>query len=205
MAADPTLPDVPNAEGVPSVKRNPDAQTDTTESQLTEDSLSVTAIGKNQWGIYTSENQIALECDTVLSIGFDAEYRIADYPLQDGTFETYDKVAMPFNARVVMAKGGTREDRRDFISTLEDMRADMKLYNVVVPERAYLNVNIAHVSIDRSREQGAGMITAEIVLREIRVNATATFTKTKEPASAATASNGNAQASATTTLTDGVQ
>lgn len=205
MLADPVFPDVPKVPGVPPVKRNPNAPQIANEPKLTQDAITVSAVGKSQWGIYTIGNALALACDTVLSIGFDAEYRIADYPLQDGTFESYDKVQMPFANRVVLAKGGTSEQRRAFIAKIEEMRADLNLYNVVTPERAYLNVNIMHVSIDRSREQGASMITAEILLREIRVNATASFTRTKDAASAGAASNGNVQATATPTATSGVR
>lgn len=192
--AGPIYPDVPNVAGVPAVRRLTSAVT-ATEPALTADSITVIATAKNQWGIYDSANAKVLDPDSVMSVAYDAEFRIADFPIEEGGFESYDKVALPYHARVVLTKGGNIADRRAFLTAIEEIRADLNLYNVVTPERSYLNANIARVSIDRSREQGANLITAEIILQEIRQNATATFTAS-QPSAADVVSGGPVQATA---------
>lgn len=190
----PLTPDVPIAPGVPSVLRDATNSTPGDTGRLTGDAISVTASKKDQWGLYrASDNSLAVAADTVNSIGYDAEYRIADYPLQDGQFESYDKVALPFAVRVQLIKGGRFDERREFLRILDTLRADTELYNVVTPEWSHLNVNIERVSIDRSREQGANLITAELILREIRVDATATTSNSKEPSAASPVSAGTVQ------------
>lgn len=192
--AGPVFPDVPKSDGVPAVNRDASNPGTDTQGQLTSDAITVTSSAKDQWGLYRAEgNAKALAPDSVSSVGYGAEYRIADYPLQDGKFETYDKVQLPFEANLVVTKGGSVADRREFLRALDDLRSDTELYNVVTPEWTYLNVNIARVTIDRSREQGANLITAEILLREIRVNATATFSSSKSPSAATPTSNGTTQ------------
>ncbi|MDE2434741.1 MAG: hypothetical protein KGM49_00640 [Sphingomonadales bacterium] len=203
--AGPIYPDVPASEGVPPVKRGTDSLGGGTTDAISSDSITVTANRGNKWGIYTAGGKLALEADTIVAVGFDGEYRIADFPIEEGGFESYDKVALPFETRVVMTKGGDRAARQEFLTALDDLRSDLKLYNVVTPERTYLNVNVARVSLDRTREQGAGLVTIEVRLREIRQNATASFSKTKEPASADTVNNGAAQATPSATGTDGVK
>lgn len=188
----PIFPDVPNVPGVPAVRRLANSISPT-EAPLSSDSITVTATARDQWGIFTVGGAKALEPDSIMSIGFDAESRIADFPVEEGGFESYDKVALPFQSRVVMTKGGSVSDRRDFLSALEDMRTDLELYNVVTPERTYLNANISRVSSERNREQGANLITVEIVLQEIRQNVTTTFTAS-QPSAASTTSNGIVQA-----------
>lgn len=195
--AGPVFPDVPKVPGVPAVARSLLNPGTATEQQLSQDSITVTAAAKNQWGIYTTAGALALEPDSISAIGYDAESRVADYPIEEGGFESYDKVALPFQNRVVMTKGGTLEQRRAFLKAVEELRGDLELYNVVTPEWTYLNVNIVRVGVDRNREQGAGLITVEVQLQEIRQNATASFSQTRDPASADPVSNGSVQAAAT--------
>lgn len=195
--AGPVFPDVPKVPGVPAVARSLLNPGTATEQQLSQDSITVTAAAKNQWGIYTTTGALALEPDSISAIGYDAESRVADYPIEEGGFESYDKVALPFQNRVVMTKGGTLEQRRAFLKAVEELRGDLELYNVVTPEWTYLNVNIVRVGVDRNREQGAGLITVEVQLQEIRQNATASFSQTRDPASADPVSNGSVQAAAT--------
>lgn len=190
----PITPDVPVAPGVPPVRRDATNSAAADTGKLTGDSISVTASKKDQWGIYrASDNGLAILADTVSSIGYDAESRIADYPLQDGSFESYDKVALPFAVRVQLVKGGGFDERREFQRTIEALRGDTVLYNVVTPEWTHLNVNIERVSIDRSREQGANLITAELILREIRIDATATTSNSKSPSAASPVNGGTVQ------------
>lgn len=203
--AGPVFPDVPKVPGVPAVARSAINPGTATEPQLTQDSITVTAAAKNQWGVYTTAGAIALEPDSISAIGYDAEYRVADFPIEEGGFESYDKVALPFQNRVVMTKGGTLEQRRAFLRAVEELRGDLELYNVVTPEWTYLNVNIVRVSVDRNREQGAGLITVELQLQEIRQNATASFTQTRDPASATPVNNGSVQPKPANTETAVVQ
>lgn len=188
------LPNVPATAGVPPVIRAANAVIGA-EPQATQDGAPITVTALSEWGLYTKDGALALEADSVTAMGYDAEYRVADFPVEEGGFESYDKVAVPFQTRIILTKGGTMEDRRAFLAAIEEIRGDTELYSVVTPERAYLDVNIARVSIDRSREQGAGLISAEIVLQEIRQSVTTTFTdSTAAPSGADVHNNGTVQA-----------
>lgn len=189
---DPGTPIVPDAPGVPAVNRVPGSTPDGAVLQSS-DGIKVAASADMGWGIYlASDNTLALEPDSFISFDYDAEYRISDFPLQDGQFETYNKVAMPFETRVIVSKGGSKLDRRDFIAAVEALRGDTELYNVVTPERTYLNVNFSRVSMSRKRDQGGGLVTYELVLREIRNDVVEVLTK--EPSGAATKNNGTTRA-----------
>jgi len=188
---DPAVPIVPDAPGVPPLNREPGSTPDGVQ-EVNSDGILVNA-SKNVWGIFRAEdNQIAVKPDSIVSVEYDAEYRISDFQLQDGQFETYNKVAMPFETRVVLSKGGAEDDRRDFVRAIEDIRGDTALYNVVTPEWVYLNVNIARVSLARKRDQGGGLIEFELVLREIRENYVTPATK--EPGGEPIKNNGTIQA-----------
>lgn len=203
--AGPVFPDVPKVPGVPAVARGILNPGTATEPKLTQDSITVTAAAKNQWGVYTKAGAKAVEPDSISAIGYDAEYRVADYPIEEGGFETYDKVALPFQNRVVMTKGGTLEQRRAFLRSIDEIRSDLELYNVVTPEWTFLDVNVVRIGIDRNRENGAGLITVELQLQEVRQNVTASFSKTRDPASSETFNTGSIQPKASDANMAGVQ
>lgn len=206
MSADPSYPDVPKAPGVPDVKRS-DANAGTdTQTEVKGDEITVTGYGADEWGVYLASSKAkAIEADNFEAMGFDGEFRIADYPIEEGGFESYDKVATPFHVRVTLTKGGKREDRKAFISKIEELRADMTLYWIVTPESIWRNVNLTRVTIDRSREAGAGLIRADLMFQEVRVNATSSFSNTRDPASASTVNNGTTQAKPVAAPAGGVQ
>lgn len=180
--ADPRFPDVPNTLGVPPVRRDGPFPPGV-ETALAKQFSDLDAI--HNWGIYTQAGALVIEPDNITEIEYAIDYRIADYPLEAGKFETYDKVTMPFEVRVTMTKGGTLTERSDFLKTLESLQGKLDLYNVVTPEKTYLNVNIAHVGNARTADRGATLLTVEVQLREIRQTATLAYSKSPPPAPAA--------------------
>lgn len=172
--ADPRFPDVPNTLGVPPVRRDGPFPPGT-ETILAKQFSDLDALSK--WGIYTQAGARIIEPTSIAGIDYVADYRIADYPLEDGKFETYDKVTMPFEVRVTMAKDGSLTERSDFLQKLESIQGDRVLYNVITPEKTYLNVNIAHVGNARTADRGATLLTVEVQLREIRQTATLAYSK----------------------------
>lgn len=163
------------------------------EQKLTSDSDAVAAAALGQWGIYTTEGALAIECDSVVSVSYRGEQVLPDFPIEQGAFETYDKVARPFTAPIRITKGGSKADRSTFVITLQATLAARTIYNVVTPEAIYKNVTFAGLSIDRSQESGAGMIIADIQLQEVRQTVNVAFTKTKDPSSAAPYNQGAVQ------------
>ncbi|WP_311271087.1 phage baseplate protein [Sphingobium sp. WCS2017Hpa-17] len=191
--AGPRFPNVPIATGVPAVMRSAATQVIAGVGLLSTDSSDVSQLAASQWGVFKADGGRALWPDNVVALNYRAEHRIADYPIERGGFESYDKVALPFDATVRMTKGGTIAARVSFLRAIEAIRGDRKLYNVTTPEQTYRNVNVAEVQVDRSQESGAGLIIVDIHLREIRQNAKAEFSKSKDPAGVSPYNNGSAQ------------
>lgn len=182
--ADPQYPNVPNTAGVPPVRRR-----DTVDAglPLAKQKASIAqGLTAGKWGIYSQGGSLVIEADNIAAFEYAVDYRLADYPLEAGAFETYDKVAMPFDTAIIMTKGGTLAARTTFLKTLESLQGKLDLYNVVTPEKTYLNVNISHVSMQRTSERGTAMITVEVRLREIRQTAKQAFTKSESPVPAPT-------------------
>lgn len=150
------------------------------------------------WGIFDDKNKKVLDPDTIVDVDFQGDSRVSDFPVEAGQFASYNKVQQPDVFRVRMSKGGTVKKREDFLTALDALKKDLKLYSIVTPEKTYTKVNIEGYDYRREREEGAGMITVDIKCREIReVVAVYTTAKpadeVKNPASAAPVDNGNVQ------------
>jgi hypothetical protein len=103
------FPNVPNLPGVPSIPRSPSL----TPDEIT--TLGVDAIVSSlwqatqappQWGIYDAKGKQIVNPDSVVDFSNRNEWQVSSYPVQQGTFATYNKVQVPFECMVRMTKGG---------------------------------------------------------------------------------------------------
>lgn len=192
------FPNVPIAKGVPAVARSILFPADnSTEQPLASSGDEVNADTARQWGLFTQDGDFAAPADNVLMFENQLEARIADYPVEEGGFSSYNKVTMPFDIRLVMSRGGSVEDRQDFIKAVNDAWQSTELFNVITPECVYLDVNVVSVRRAASADRGANLLALEIGLRKVRQTAKLTFTSTKDAASAGQVKDGSVQAQPT--------
>lgn len=136
-----------------------------------------------QWGIFDDGGNAVIVPDSIVSVSWKGSYRVISYPIEQGNFETYNKVQEPFEVRIVMRKGGSPSDRQAFISTLDTIRKSLSLYTATTPEVSYASMNITDVQYERRADAGATVIEPTIVLQEINVTATSTFSNVAAPTS----------------------
>ena len=144
------------------------------------------------WGIYDQSGKLIARPDSFLSLDFKADWRIPDYPVENGAFAAYNKVATPFDVRVSMAKGGTQADRTAFIKAIQAKAGSTELLKVVTPAGAYNSVNLVHFDYEQKSTNGVGLVTVDLWLQEVRVAESAVFSKA--PSAAAQVNNGAVQA-----------
>lgn len=158
-----------------------------------------------RWGIYLESKQVIV-ADSVAALHYRKEYRISDYPQEQGAFESYNKVTMPYDIRLRMTKGGNLIDRQAFIAAVDKAAATLNLYDIITPEKTYIGANIAHVDYVRQADRGAGLIVVDISLIEIRATVTAQFSNTAKPSGATPVNNGTVQTKPTSPyVTQGVK
>lgn len=186
-------PDVPDAPGVPNVPRAPaSAESQGTLSEVTVSGSDevTTAPQATDWAILDDRGAVVLQPDSFISFEYRGEQKISNYPVEQGSFASYNKVAMPFDIRVVIACGGQDAmTRQDFVTALDDMLADINLYSLSTPDFVYDDVNLVHVNYRREAKQGVTLLLAELWFNEIRQSATATV-KTQQPSGAEATANG---------------
>lgn len=136
---------------------------------LTKDGVSQSQTPQ-KWGIYKGGKPIVI-FDTFLSIDYRQGWVIADFPLEQGAFESYDKVATPFDVRVRLGAGEKMKNRQALIDSVAAIAKTLDLYEVVTPEVTYTSVNVQHFDYRRTATNGLGLIVIELWLLEVRIKA----------------------------------
>lgn len=216
------FPSVPAYPGVPAIPRQAASVISAIEIDLgtLSDVLGNSLQYASQWGIYDSKGnrlglpnsslaqQIAnqnglIASDTLqstLSFEFLKEARVADFPIEAGSFASYNKVEMPANPVVSIAVSGSVDDRAQFLEAVDKACKSTDLYNILTPEVTYINYSLERYVYQRRANNGATLLIVDISVKEIReVSATfATVTPIAAPQSASAANqidNGMVQTS----------
>lgn len=164
---------------------------------LTNDLIgNVAALFESQWGIFLNGIPVLIAADNMVSFEHRQDHAISDYPVENGGFQSYNKVGLPQEVRVRMSCGGSEIDRQAFLASIDLVMNNTFLYDVVTPEKVYLDYNFSHRDLRRTASSGAGLLTVDLWLTEIRVSSTATFTSTSQPGEAGGQALGNVQPAA---------
>ena len=158
---------VPNVDGVPSIAFAGAFATGL--NLLTSDLLGGFGGVSAQWGIFLNGAAV-VTANNVMGVEYRAEWAISDFPVEEGGFESFDKVQLPFDVRVRFCSDGTPAGRAALLNSLDAIDGDLNLYDVVTPEFVYSSVNIAHVDYRRTAQNGVGIIQAEVWLLRVNVN-----------------------------------
>lgn len=180
------------AEGIPALL-SPENAPGATPALMTGDAPNLLSQAfTDKWGVYLNGLPVIV-ADSVLGFEFKASWRIADFPMEGGAFQSYNKIATPYDVRVKLARGGSDDDRQAFLSALEQATASLDLYDVVTPEKIYLSASIADYDYRRTSTEGAKLIVADVHLLEVRSTARADFSNTTAPSGASPVNAGIVQ------------
>lgn len=142
-------------------------------SLMTGDSADATQAAVNSssgWGIYDSTGtDVVLQPDSFVALGYKQSYSVSNFPMEQGAFQSYNKVNTPFDVKVTMTKGGSDADRQSFLSAAETLVSSFDLYQIVTPDETYSNVSASDWSYQRTSVKGVKMLTVEIAFVEIRL------------------------------------
>lgn len=197
----PPFPNVPNVAGVPQLSRSlnfPPAPLPVLGLALALGKLWQSIFAQPQWGIYKSnpggtQDAVGDDIPTVRVVAtrvpvvvpdsfgefsYRNKFNMSDYPVQDGGFASYNKVNNPFEITLRLYKGGTKEERKKFLDSLDAIAGTLTLYDIITPEKTYLNVNVMEIEIARRGPRGAFFLSeVDVIFREIR-QVTASYTTT---------------------------
>ncbi len=217
-------PDIPDVPGVPPIPRlADDGIIDSQDDSFSNQEVQLKSFKtQRNWGIFDAEGNalgnpnLFTETDdgkpartvSTNSLEMSKKMRISEFPVEQGTFATYNKVDLPANPVVTLAYGGTVADRSEFLRQIEVATDSLDLYSVVTPEVTYINFSVESYSFPRRHDQGANLLIVAITLKQIR-QVSAQFTSSNgqinDPKSSnaeAEVDNGKVQTTATDDATN---
>lgn len=111
------------------------------------------------WGVFDSSGNPMLDQDSVLEFSYRRRYKVSDFPVQAGSFASYNKVIQPFEIQLRFSKGGDQVGRKAFLNALESLVASLALFRVVTPDGTYDNCNPDRFEVIRKGANGAFWLT----------------------------------------------
>ena len=119
------------------------------------------------WGLYLGALPVVV-AETVVDFAYDQQWVIADYPVERGGFESYDKVNSPFRVKIQFASGGSEASRQALLDSIAAIGDPLTLYTAVTPTAVYPSVNVESYSYHRTSRNGLGLLVVDVHLLEIR-------------------------------------
>lgn len=177
------FPDVPPVAGVPDLARLPLAIGVRTGVVQAIEGLDYFGWldSTPQWLLADDSGVALVTPDSMVDIGYRGEQRLATYPVEQGAFSAYNKVAQPQELTLRLSCGGRNMTRESFLFTLDTLWRSLTLVNVVTPDATYRSFNIDRLDYARKSASGLSLIVADIHLVEIRVSAQASYSNTAQP------------------------
>jgi hypothetical protein len=147
---------------------------------ITADVLSILGgAGAPQWGLF-QDGLPVVTADNVLAFEFRQDRRISKYPIEQGAFESYNKVIVPYDVRLQFSSGGSTANRQALIDSVDAIIDSIDTFDAVTPEKVYLSINPVHQSIRRTARSGAGLIVIDLYCEQIRVTTSQQFTTSQQ-------------------------
>ena len=165
----------------------------------------------SDWMVLADDGSKVIVPDTVPRFEFRGDYRASNYPVEQGAFASYNKVAEPFEIRMTMVCGGLNfvqsataalgltlgqqyMQKGDFLSTLDYMLSSTDLFTVVTPDITYKSLTLDHYDYRREATGGATMLTVEAWFKQVRVATPAQYGNPKSTSAATPVNSGTVQA-----------
>ena len=121
------------------------------------------------WGVFDSNGNQVVQQDSVASFEWRKENRVSNYPIQSGQFGTFNRVGLPFEASIMLTKGGDEASRQFFLKQIDALidRANINLYTIYTPEKTYQNVSCTRAELSRRGKDNAFYFDVELYFVEI--------------------------------------
>ena len=166
-------PSVPNYPGVPSIPRTA-AGSPSINISLASSQPLVISSQEPIWGIFSATDNSPFftpsEGGTLSTYSFDysRQTTVSTFPVEMGSFVSYDKVWSPANPVVTLAFSGSESDKARLLDALETACLGTALWDVATPNAEYDNHTIERYTYRRMATKGATMLLIDVSLKEIK-------------------------------------
>ena len=188
----PSAVNVPDVQGVPPVIFASSGGNQV--ELLTQDTARyITGSFGQQWGLFLN-GQLVVTADTVAAFDYKKDWALSDYPVEQGGFESYDKVERPFDVRLRFVAGGSAQRRAALLATVGAISGTTTLYAAATPDVAYANVSVKGYSYSRTAANGLSLLVIDVLCSEVRQASAIDAMSVASPSASPTVNDGTVQA-----------
>ena len=148
------------------------------------------------WGIFDDKLKPVFDYDTILSMKVESKANVSNFPVERGSFATYNKVRQPIKIEVKVSVGSLQYpaskglsvnarkrkgvDRRSkLIADMGIARYSTDVYSIAMPEGTYPRMTLQDFSFARETNSGGpSRVIAEMSFVEVR-EVTAQYSNSK--------------------------
>jgi hypothetical protein len=150
-----------------------------------------------QWAILDEKGGAALSFTSFIDLDYKNEGKALEYPIEEGSFASYNKTRNSMELRATVAREGTDADFNDLLSKLEDYQKKAVKLSIATPSDFYEGFTLEGLTYKRTVENNAHMLTVELIFKEVREVrtqvTTGVVTKPRNPTSASKQDTGKTQ------------
>ena len=110
----------------------------------------------------------AFEFQTILSLQITDESNVVTSIIENGSFVSYNKVALPAQIVMTVVLDGMESEQQTMIQALRLAKNSTDVFLVVTPFETYANMNITGLRYSRTVDRGATRTIMDLILQEIR-------------------------------------
>jgi hypothetical protein len=179
------FPNIPALPGVPPIPRIGGDSSTVITVVLNSLQSALQEVFKNGilWGIFTSDGTpladpvrfndlpFILQTNAILSthsVDYSKESRVSNFPIEGGSFSSFNKVEIPSTSTVKLCFNGSDVEKRNLLDAIDAAYKSTDSYNVVTPEITYINYSVERYNYSRKSDATANMLEIELGLKEIR-------------------------------------
>jgi hypothetical protein len=149
---------------------------------LTSDAVSVINMFTGpQWGIFLDGVQVVgqglnsplnivtgIGTSNFLDLDYRAQFAISNYPVEQGAFQSYNKVQTPYNVGVTITAGGSVANRLALLNQVQAIIGTVDEYTVMMPEGSLVGLNPISYGYSRRHDSGVGLLVVHIMFEQVR-------------------------------------
>lgn len=149
-------------------------------SLLTSDAIDLGSSNDTVWGIFQNGAPVVV-AESVVAFDYRREFAISDYPVEQGAFESYDKVQLPRDVHMRFT-AGTQAARNELLSSIDAIIATTQLVDFVTPDAVYTSLTLSHEDYSRTAQRGLGLLQVEVWGLEVVQTGTAATSSSPDTA-----------------------
>jgi hypothetical protein len=127
-----------------------------------------TTLGTTQVTNISLKGTYALKPDSFVKFEYKVDHKIPTYPIQNGGFASYNKIALPYEIKLIVTKSNIFEIS-SFINQISILLNSTRILSIVTPDKVYNSVNLIHFDYKKEAVNGAVLLIAELTFQEVRV------------------------------------